>query len=387
MVKVRGRNSNGKTVKQTAENWHVRGFVTSWCHTGATSQSWQGHTTESGYSWSAGISPRQVMTWCWHDDDCDRHLAHHRDAVQSRCFEPRPDVTGNFRNFLVLVCRLLVGKFRSWTAPMVCSRQSIGWGGLWRSCCPSCQIFGAVRFEPKRSFLDSPRERRCPCAVDFWHTVVKPWRRKTTRTYYRFWKSRWNNELRSIGFGWLRSPTSINQESEDNIELLPLYLYLASHSVHVLCHCLVKQHSRNDKKKKKKKKKDCQMSVCRKADLGELIQWVTPESRSSAASNSGLIRIGTQPRTADAWHHDSCRPRSVVTRDFSAMIDSLFDRLPVRISTSDLHHWILRKKSFISELMILECSFPLSIPGLECTVKRSKLWKLIAYETPKSSIY
>ena len=47
---------------------------------------------------------------------------------------------------------------------------------------------------------------------------------------------------------------SCNQESEDNIELLPLYHvdYLASHPV--LCHCLVKQHSRNDKKKKKKKK-------------------------------------------------------------------------------------------------------------------------------------
>ena len=162
MGKVRGRNSNGKTVKQTAEKWHVRGFVTSWCHTGATSQSWQGHATESRYSWSAGISPRQVMTWCWHDDDCDRHLAHHRDdrilfilaighkndfeqkrtrgdkitwqmrhgsgahenmtkrvktptdtkcktirrtsdAVQSRWLEPWPDVTGNFRNFLVLV--------------------------------------------------------------------------------------------------------------------------------------------------------------------------------------------------------------------------------------------------------------------------------------------
>ena len=120
-------------------------------------------------------------------------------------------------------CWLLVGKFRSWTAPMVCSRQSIGWGGLWRSCCPSCQIFGAVRFEPKRSFLDSPRERRCSCAVDFWHIVVKPRRRKTSRTYYQFWKSRWNNELRCIGFGWLRSPISINQESEDNVELLPLY--------------------------------------------------------------------------------------------------------------------------------------------------------------------
>ena len=37
----------------------------------------------------------------------------------------------------------------------------------------------------------------------------------------------------------------------------------------------------------------------------------------------------------------------------------LFDRLPVRISTSDLHHQILRKK-LISELMILECSFPLT---------------------------
>ena len=184
MVKVRGRNSNGKTVKQTAEKWHVRGFVTSWCHTGATSQSWQGHATESRYSWSAGISPRQVMTWCWHDDDCDRH--------QSRSSLWRSPATmlrtltrchrKFFRNFLVLV-GFLLGKFRSWTAPMVCSRQSIGWGGLWRLCCPSCQFFGAFWFEPKRSFLDSPRERRCSCAVDFWHIVVKPRRRKTTRTY------------------------------------------------------------------------------------------------------------------------------------------------------------------------------------------------------------
>ena len=88
------------------------------------------------------------------------------------------------------------------------------------------------------------------------------------------------------------------------------------------------------------------MSVYHKADPGELIQWVTHESRSSAASNSGLIKIGTQPRTADAWHHDSCWPRGVVTRDFPAIFDRLFDRLPVRISTSDLHHWILRKKIF-----------------------------------------
>ena len=43
---------------------------------------------------------------------------------------------------------------------------------------------------------------------------------------------------------------------------------------------------------------------------------------------------------------DSCRPRGVVTRDFSTIFDRLFDRLPVRILTSDLHHWILWKKIF-----------------------------------------
>ena len=43
-------------------------------------------------------------------------------------------------------------------------------------------------------------------------------------------------------------------------------MYLESHSV--LCHCPVKQHSRNDKKKKK----DCQMSVYHKADPDERIQ-------------------------------------------------------------------------------------------------------------------
>ena len=32
-------------------------------------------------------------------------------------------------------------------------------------------------------------------------------------------------------------------------------------------------------------------------------------------------------------------------------------------------------------------SLLISIPGLKCTVKRSKLRKLIAYEMPKSSIY
>ena len=67
-------------------------------------------------------------------------------------------------------------------------------------------------------------------------------------------------------------------------------------------------------------------------------------------SESGRSRELLTPGTSD-----SCRPRGVVTRDFSA----IFDRLPVLISTSDLHQWIPRKKSLISELVILECSFPL----------------------------
>ena len=113
------------------------------------------------------------------------------------------------------------------------------------------------------------------------------------------------------------------------------------------------------RQKKKKKKKDCQMSVYHNADPGELIQWVTHESRSSAASNLGLIRIGTPPRTADAWHHDSCRPRGVVTRDFSAILTVCLTVFPFEFRPRTFTIGFYGKKSFISELMILECSFPL----------------------------
>ena len=58
-------------------------------------------------------------------------------------------------------------------------------------------------------------------------------------------------------------------------------------------------------------------------------------------SESGRSRELLTPGTSD-----SCRPRGIVTRDFSAIFGRLFDRLPVRISTSDLHHWILQKKIF-----------------------------------------
>ena len=220
MVKVRGRNSNGKTVKQTAEKLARASIcgvmVPHWCHLAimARSRNW---IKIFVISRNQPVSSDDMMlTQRWLRSSS--RSSSWRSPVMmlrtlTRCHRKFSQLSGT--------CRLLVGKFRSWTALMVCSRQSIGWDGLWRACCPSCQIFGAVRFEPKRSFLDSPREWRCSCAVDFWHIVVKPRRRKTTRTYCRFWKSPWNIELRCIGFGWLRSPISIYQESDDNIELLP----------------------------------------------------------------------------------------------------------------------------------------------------------------------
>ena len=97
----------------------------------------------------------------------------------------------------------------------------------------------------------------------------------------------------------LRSPISINQESEDNIELLPLY--------HVPCvtlwysvTALVKQHSRNDRQKKK----NCQMSVYYyyKADPGELIQWApsikNAEDSSSESRSAESSEITRNNRTA-----------------------------------------------------------------------------------------
>ena len=48
----------------------------------------------------------------------------------------------------------------------------------------------------------------------------------------------------------------------------------------------------------------------------------------------------------------------VVAQDFLATFGRLFDRVPVRILTSDFHHQTLQKKPTRSEIMIVECSFP-----------------------------
>ena len=229
---------------------------------------------------------------------------------------------------------------------MVCSRQSIGWGGLWRSCCPSCQIFGAVRFEPKRSFLDSPRERRCSCAVDFWHIVVKPRRRKTTRTYYRFWKSRWNNELRCIGFGWLRSPISINQESEDNIELLPLY-----HVPCVTLYTLSLSCQTTLTKRQKKKKRLSDVSVPQSWP-----RWAHSVSHTRVTVECG-IKFGidqNRDAAANCWrlapvtHAGRAASSPEIFRPFLTVCLTVF---PFEFRPRTFTIGFYGKKSFISELI------------------------------------
>ena len=117
------------------------------------------------------------------------------------------------------------------------------------------------RYDSNQSAASLTLHENCSCAVDFWHIVVKPRRRKITRTYYRFWKSRWNNDLRCIGFGWLRSPISINQESEDNIELLPQYHVPCVTLCTLSLSCQTALTKRKKKKKKKKKKSLSDVSV------------------------------------------------------------------------------------------------------------------------------
>ena len=142
-----------------------------------------------------------------------------------------------------------------------------------------------------------------------------------------------------IGFGWLRSPISINQESEDNTELLPLY--------HVPCVtlCTLSLSCQTTLTKRQKKK------IVRCQCTTKLIQASSfSESHTSHGRARHQIRDWSESERSrellTPGTSDSCRPRGVVTRDFSAIFDRLFDRLPVRISTSDLHHWILRKKIF-----------------------------------------
>ena len=82
-----------------------------------------------------------------------------------------------------------------------------------------------------------------------WHIVVKQRRRKTTRTFGSR-AGTTNCDASGLGGFVRRYLSTRNLRITSNF--FRCTMYLVSHSV--LCHCFVKQHSRNDKKKKKKKR-------------------------------------------------------------------------------------------------------------------------------------
>ena len=351
MVKVRGRNSNGKTVKQTAEKL---ARATSWCHTGATSQSWQGHATESRFR----DQPESARVKWWHDADTtmtaivvsliivtqSSHDASNLDPMSQEIFVTFWYLLASCRQVSIVDCSngvfSSINRLPRWTVKIMLSLLSKFWSRT-------------IRTKAQLPWL-STRTTLFMCSWLLAHRR-QPRRRKTTRTYYRFWKSRWNNELRCIGFGWLRSPISINQESEDNIELLPLIMYLVSHSV--LCHCLVKQHSRNDEKKKKKRLSDVSVPQ-------SWPRWAHSVSHTRVTVERG-IKFGidqNRDAAANCWrlapvtHAGRAASSPEIFRPFLTVCLTVF---PFEFRPRTFTIGFYGKKSFISELMILECSFPL----------------------------
>ena len=245
---------------------------------------------------------------------------------------------------------------------MVCSRQSIDWGGLWRSCCPSCQIIGAVRFEPKRSFLDSPRERRCSCAVDASGTSSSNCEEERPPEPITGFGSRagtTNCDASGLGGFVRRYLSTRNLRITSNF--FRCTMYLVSHSV--LCHCLVKQHSRNDKKKKKKKLSDVSARV---PHAQSWPRWAHSVSHTRVTVERG-IKFGidqNRDAAANCWrlapvtHAGRAASSPEIFRPFLTVCLTVF---PFEFRPRTFTIGFYGKKSFISELMILECSFPLSL--------------------------
>ena len=93
--------------------------------------------------------------------------------------------------------------------------------------------------------------------------------------------------------------------------------------------------------------------ICRsRVETGELEPWVAP------------------PVPCTAWH---------AARDGWHLLERA--RLPIK--KNSIH--MLSRLRLAPQCLHSPSSF--NFPGLKCTVKHSQLWKLVAYETPKSSIY
>ena len=235
---------------------------------------------------------------------------------------------------------------------MVCSRQSIGWGGLWRSYCDPCQIFWSRTIRTKAQL---------------------PWLSTRTTLFMCSWLLANREEERTpepiTGFGSRAGTTNCDASglggfvrrylSTRNLRITSDFfrctMYLVSHSV--LCHSLVKQHSRNDKKKKKLSDVSVPQSWPRWPHSVSHTR-VTLERGNKFGIDENRYAAANCWRLAPVTHAGRAASSPEIFRPFLTVCLTVF-QFEFRPRTFTI--WFHGKKSFISELMILECSFPLSL--------------------------
>ena len=140
---------------------------------------------------------------------------------------------------------------------------------VWRACCPSPVKF-LEPYDPNQSAASLTLHENDAVHVQSTSGIVKPRRKKTTRTYqadtFDGTYLRYTCDSSGLGGSVRRYLSTRNLRMTSNFFRCTMYTCHTLYSVIVLP---VKQHSRKDKKKK-----DSQMSVYQKADIlvGELIQ-------------------------------------------------------------------------------------------------------------------
>ena len=362
MVKVRGRNSNGKTVKQTVKNgrkiWGDDAARPAWVMVPGVSSSrlrpdsdqsricccarpWLGCDSLNELTWVSFVvhwhltiffffnfyfySFRECcLTRQWQSTECDA-----RYMVQRKKF----DVT----------LRLLVDRYRRTKPPKPDASQFVVPARLPKP------VVGSGGLSSSR-FDDDVPEVNCTWTASF------SWRVKEAALWFESHGSKnltggttWSSQSTSTDCSWREH--TIGAVHDRN---LPTRSLQVPESYENFLWHLVKVRSivtglRHDDER------DIEMTIevivvsasCHhltRADSGWSISRISWFSRVTLP----WLRGGT---SVAPWPHKSSHV---------PVFRRLFDRLPVRISTSDLHYGFYGKNSIISELMILECSFPLN---------------------------
>ena len=345
MVKVRGRNSNGKTVKQTAEKLARASIcdvmVPLWCHLAIMARSrdwiqifvisrnqpvssddmmltrrWLRSSSRSS-SWRSPVMMLRTLT------RCHRNFSQLSGVLVAASCRQVSIVTDCSNDVFSSINRL------RWTVKSMLSLLSNFWNRMIRTKAQLPRLSARTTLFMCSWLL----AHRCQTAKKKDHPNLLPVLEVALE------------QRTAMHRVWVALFADIYQESEDNIELLPLY-QVPCVTLCTLSPSCQRTLTKRQKKKKKKKKKIVRCQCTTK------LTQVSSFSESHASHGRARHQIwdwsesGRSRELLTPGISDSCRPRGVVTRDFSAIFGRLFDRLPVRISTSDLHHWILRKKIF-----------------------------------------